>query len=433
VTSTEAAVDGDPVGVAPAAEQNRSSMGAFKHRDFALFWWTALISNSGSWMQTVAVPKVIYDLTGSSTWLGIAALASLGPSLILTAFAGVLADRVSRRLILIVTQLVQMAVAIGLFALYLADAMTPLRIIWLLVVSGIAAGFQTSAWQSFVPTLVPRERLMDAVRLNSVQFTAARALGPGFGALALTLFGTGTAFLLNALTYVLVVAALLVVNPRQVIGKAKNEPVFKVLAEGFRFVASRQVFRRIVLTMFLISLLGQTLMQLAAGIAADLYNKPTADNAILVAAMGVGSVPMSIYIIGWAGRVQRSRMVLFSIVVYFIGVSMIPLSSNFTVGVIAFGLLGVAHMPLASTMNTYLQAYVADEIRGRVLSIYLLAVMAGMPAGALIFGRLADVIGMRQAMAIDALAFAGLLVLVVVGFNRFTAIDRDEPVPLGAT
>jgi MFS family permease len=222
------------------------------------------------------------------------------------------------------------------------------------------------------------------------------------------------------------------VHPRQHIGKAKSEPVFKVLAEGFRYVASRQVFRRVIFTMFLVALLGQSIMQLAAGIAAELYYRPTADNAILVAAMGVGSVPMSIYIIGFAARVKRSKMVLFSIVVYTIGIGLLPLTHSFAVGIIAFGLVGMAHMPLATTMNTYLQAYVPDEIRGRVLSIYLLAVLAGLPAGALLFGKLADVLGMQEAMVINALAFFCLLLLVVFPYHRFTSIDQEDVIPVEA-
>ena len=270
---------------------------------------------------------------------------------------------------------------------------------------------------------------MDAVRLNSVQFTAARALGPGFGALALTLFGTGTAFLLNALTYLVVVGALLVVHPRQHIGKAKHEPVLKVLAEGFRYVASRKIFRRIVGTMFLVAMLGQCIMQLAAGIAADLYSRPTEDNAILVAAMGVGSVPMAIYVIGFAGQVKRSRMVLMSILVYSAGICLLPATHSFAMGVVAFGLVGMAHLPLATTMNTYIQAFVPDEIRGRVLSIYLLAVLAGLPIGAVVFGKLADVIGMQGSLTVNAAAFVGLVLLVIGPFHRFEAIDVGEIVP----
>ena len=147
-----------------------------RNRNFAVFFGAAVVSNSGTWMQQVAVFALIYDLSGHrGAWLGIVSLAAALPMTVLTPVAGVLADRLPRRLILIVTQLVQAAAAFALWLLYVGDSLTSWRIVGLVFVGGVASGFQMAAWQAFVPTLVPRSQLVEAVRLNSLQFTVSRA------------------------------------------------------------------------------------------------------------------------------------------------------------------------------------------------------------------------------------------------------------------
>ncbi len=140
----------------------KGSLGAFRHRDFAVFWTAATISNAGSWMQVVAVPALLYDMTKSSSWLGISSMASLLPAVVLTPYAGTLADRLPRRSMLLATQSAQMSIAIVLWMLYIGDVISPGWIVALGLCNGVATGFQTAAWQAFVPLLVPPSHLLDA-------------------------------------------------------------------------------------------------------------------------------------------------------------------------------------------------------------------------------------------------------------------------------
>ncbi|HEX7095412.1 MAG TPA: MFS transporter [Acidimicrobiales bacterium] len=405
--------------------QPQPALAAFKHRDFSRFWIAALVSNSAAYMQFIAVPALLKERTGSNTWVGAAAMASMIPATMLTPFAGLLADRVSRRLILTLTQIGQMAVASAMFVLYVVDLLTPWRMMGLLLANGIVSGFQVAAWQSFVPTLVPRHALVDAVRLNSVQFQASRAIGPGIGALAVGLLGIGAAFLLNAVTYVPVILAVLMTRPRQLIVAREGRDIRADFIEGFRFTWGSTALRRAVLTSFVVSVLGQSLTQLAAGIATDVYGRDARANAGLVAAVGVGSLITGIWIIGWGGRVLRSNLAMWGLVGYVLGVTLTVVTTSYAVGVVAFFITGLSHIPIATSLNTFMQSAVPDEIRGRVVSFYLLGVMLGMPIGSFGLGRLSDSIGMREVLVLDAIAFAIYFVVVLVAFNRLREIDQD--------
>ncbi|HEV8295653.1 MAG TPA: MFS transporter [Acidimicrobiales bacterium] len=409
------------------ARARHGAVGALRHRDFALFWTTALVSNSAAWMQMVAVPAKLWKLTGSATWLGAASMASLLPAVLLTPLAGVLADRTSRRLILIVTQNGQMLFAFAFWVLYLADELTPWRMLGLLLGNGVVSGIQVAAWQSFVPTLVPREDLIDAVRLNSVQFQAARAIGPGVGALAVSFFGIGTAFLLNAVTFVPVVIAVMVARPRQAMSARAGEPMRHALAEGFRYTWSRSALRRAVLTALAVSAMGQMVIALAAGISGEIYgHSGTGGNAGLVAALGAGSLVSGLFILTRGDRIARSHMAIVGLAIYVVGILLVPLTTSYRVGMVAFAVCGLAHIPVATSLNTFVQSSVPDEIRGRVLSFYLLGVMIGMPTGALLLGRIGDLIGLRETLVLDAIAFAAFFTIIVLRFGRLQFVDRES-------
>lgn len=411
---------------APRAAQPSGVRAVLRHRDFTTFWVAAIVSNSASWMQTVAVAAHLWDQTHSATWLGASSFAMMIPATLLTPYAGVLADRLPRRLILGVTQSLQMLFAFGFFAVYQAGWLTPWRVILLLSVNGIVSGIQMASWQSFVPTLVPREHLVTAVRLNSVQFQASRAIGPMFGALALGLFGISVAFLANAITFVPVVLAVLIARPMQVIApRSAQAKVFAAMQDGFRYTFSRRPLRRVIVTAFVLSAFGQSLVQLTAAMAGDMFNRPSSDNAGLVAAFGLGSVVSGLLMVGIGSGTHHSVTLRLGMVTYVIGVALIPLTSSYTIGLLGLFVCGLAHIPVATTCNTFMQSSVPDAYRGRVVSCYLTGVMLGMPVGSFALGRLGDLIGMRQTMALDAAIMAVFAVMIVVVYGGMRFLDHE--------
>jgi MFS family permease len=385
-----------------------------RHRDFALFWTAAAISNGGGWMQMVAVPALLYDMTGSSTWLGLASMASLLPAVFLTPHAGVLADRMSRRSILLITQTVQMLCAFGLWTFYLTDSIRPGLIVGIGFIGGIATGFQTAAWQSFVPLLVPADELLDAVKLNSVQFTLARAIGPGLAGAVVSTLGTGAAILINAITYLLVIGALFISNPRQSIVPASAGRVSEVLRDGGRFVWHNRPLRLAVFLAFVTSLCGQALQHVAPAIANRIYDRPSTDNAGLLVALGLGALASSVISVAVGDRLRRSTRVIVALVLFAASTALIPITSSYTVGLIAYFIGGLAHLQSAVALNTLIQGTVPDHLRGRTMSFYVLGILAGIPLGAFTLGRLGDIFTMRVAMYADATVFALLIIVLVV-------------------
>ncbi|MFM8564386.1 MAG: MFS transporter [Acidimicrobiia bacterium] len=420
-----------------SASRRHSSLGALRHRDFALFWTAAAISNGGGWMQLVAVPALLYDMTGSSTWLGVSSMAGLLPAVFLTPHAGVLADRMSRRSILMVTQTVQMLCAFGLWSFYLADSIRPGLIVAIGFIGGIATGFQTAAWQSFVPLLVPPEELLDAVKLNSVQFTLARAIGPGLAGLVVSTLGTGAAIFINAVTYLLVIGALFVSNPRQSIVASNDNKVSDVLRDGGRFVWRSRPLRLAVMLAFLTSLCGQALQHVAPAIADRIFDRPSTDNAGLLVALGLGALVSSVLSVAIGDKLRRSTRVMVALVLFAGSTVLIALTSDYRVGLVAYFIGGLAHLQSAVALNTLIQGTVPDHLRGRTMSFYVLGILAGIPLGAFVLGRLGDIFTMRAAVYADGVVFVILIVLLVTrGWLKeldVTKIDDVNTDPLADT
>ena len=269
--------------------------------------------------------------------------------------------------------------------------------------------------------------LIEAVRLNSLQFTLSRALGPSLGALLVGVWGTGVAFLSNAVTYLLLIVAIYAARPEQVIVRRVTDSFRSVLVEGARYAFGDATLRRIMRMTFLISALGQSTMNIAAAASDRLYSHSAEDNAWLVAAVGAGSAVASLGVLVFGSRARRSAITALGIGIYSVGLLLIPLTGRYAVGVVAFGLTGAAHMLVATSLNTFVQATVPDAMRGRVLSFYLLGVMLGMPAGAFALGALGDAVGLRAVLVADTVAF---VVLTAVTFRgpAFARIDDETPV-----
>ena len=396
-----------------------------RNRNFVVFFVAAIVSNSGTWMQQVAVFALIYELTDHrGAWLGIVSLASSLPVIVLTPAAGVLADRLPRRLILTVTQLVQAAAAFALWLLYVADHLTAWRIVGLVFLGGIAGGFQLAAWQAFIPTLVPRAQLVEAVRLNSLQFTVSRALGPSVGAVLVSLWGIGPAVFFNAVTYLLVVGAIFITHANQVIPVKGSQRFVTELVEGARYVMGNSLLRLIIVLAFILSLSGQSIAAIAAAVAFRLYGHDAKDNAWLITALGVGALFMSVYMLLVAGRFRRTVLTKAGIVIYAVGLALIPLTTNFGVGLVAYGICGLAHVLVGTSLNTFVQASVPDEIRGRAMSFYLLGIMLGFPLGALLIGRVGDAVGFREVMVFNVIVFS-VLTFLLTHMDQYAQIDHD--------
>jgi len=411
--------------VTDAKRRSGTSFRVLRSRDFAVFWSAALVSNTGSWMQTIAVPFVIYKMTHSTTWLGFAAFMNFVPAMLAGPFGGSYADRHSRKKILLVTQTVMMISAFGLFAIWVIDIATPGLIVAIVFVSGFVSGINITTWQAFITQLVDTEELVDAVRLNSMQFMGARAFGPAIAGLILQTLGASAAFLANAVSFVLVLAALLVVRPRPQVYSEEKGSVLGHFREGWRVVRSRTALFLPVLMIGVVSLLGTSVIQLAPALARDEFHVGRGAYGILVAAFGLGAVTGSVTVAIVADRMQRSGVARFGIVGLSLAVAALGVAPGYAFGVVAMFAMGLTYLLLATSLNTGLQARVEDEFRGRAMAIYLSSLLLGVPVGALIQGKLASMVDLRAVVVGSGVALLGFAVFAMVRYERLRPLDES--------
>ena len=401
-----------------------SALGALRHRDFAVFWSAALISNAANWMQQFTVPFLVFDMTGSNTWVGAAAFTMLIPAVGLAPVAGMLADRFARQKVMIITLFVHTLACAAFAALWMAGQLTPWRIIGLNLVIGIAVGIQASSWLALVPLLVPSSSLLSAIRLNSAQFTASRAIGPLTGAALLALLGAGSVFVANAATYALLMVVIATMRPRK-LAPAVSQPLRVFLAAGVAYVRRRSSLLQAVLTGFVMAYLGGALLHLAAGLASEDYHVDEIGLAGLITAAGVGSVVGSALIIGYGDRVDRSLLARWGLALYAAASLLAVATTSYPVGLAGYFLSGVAHVCVAISMNSAIQSQVAEEMRGRTMSLYVMGIFGGWPTGALVGGWLGDEVGLRLVFTINGIVLALYLVTVIVRWDGLRALDSN--------
>jgi MFS family permease len=409
-----------------AAPPRKGTFSSLRHRNFAMFWAAAVLSNTGSTMQQVTVPFVIYELTKSTAWLGISAAIAFVPPVLLGPLGGALADRVSRRQVLLVCQSIMMVSAFGLWALWESGHAAVWSILLIVLVNGMAGGVSISSWQAFVPSLVPRDDLMNAVRLNSIQFTVARAGGPALAGLVLATLGPGAAFFGNAVSFIPVVVVLLLI-PNQAAERPNSaHSIAKEFVDGLGYTRRHPSLFQCIVNIFVLATLAYAIIQLAPAVALDQLHVGKAGYGLLVATYGVGSIICSFFLAARGDRFARSTAAMVGFAIAVVGLLVLGVSTAFWLGAAAFFMIGVAQTVAAVSYNTAIQVQVNDAFRGRVLAVYLMAIQLGLPVGALALGTVATVTGTRWLALGCGFMLLGYFVFVMIGFKGMRAIDPNE-------
>jgi MFS family permease len=419
-TESEAAVP--PQGLRHAAR-------AFRHRDFTVFWIGALASNTGSWVQNLAVPFVLYQVTKSAFWVGLATFTQFLPVMLLGPLAGSIADRFERRKVLLVTQSLMALSALSLWLAWASDAHQPWLILLLVAISGVFAGINIPSWQSFVNDLVPREDLLSAVALNSLQFNAARALGPGIAGVLLASFGPSWAFFLNGVSFLFVLLALALVRVRPA-PRAVN-PTGGFLRQFTRALAysRRQPGILIgIVVAILVGGLGNPVFQFTVVFAGEVYDVGPIGLSLLNVSLGLGAVMAAPLVSGWDALLSRATLVRWGLLVYGGAIIAFGAASQYVVGLLALTIIGGAFLVVISATNTSVQLIVADHMRGRVMAVRIMAFTGAYPLGALVQGWVSDAIGPRLTVAGAGtiLLLAGLWLGSKPALLRRLDDDHDE-------
>ena len=396
-----------------------------RHASFTTCWLGGTLAHTANWMQSIAVPILVYEVTDSKTWLGIAAVASQAPALIGSPLGGAWADRYSKRAILLLTLVVKAAVALAFLTLYGEGRLTPGLMVGLLVLGGFGSTINIATWQPFVTEIVPRALIAPAYRLNAIQFNASRAMGPALAGVVLATLGVGAAFLIQALAYIPLALALLLVRPN----RQPSEPgrgAFRDLLAAARVVGADRRLWVPTLVVTVTATFGQGLHQLMAAIGADLFGVGEQGIGTLLSSIGVSSVVAALFVMWLGERVPRSTQVHYGYAIYVAGLALVVATTSFWIGVAGFALTGIAHVLIHVSATLTVQTQVEERMRGRVTALYLMGIIVGIPIGAQLGGLLADATSMRSVIVVAA---AGLALFWLYGGLRlrgFRDLDGAE-------
>jgi MFS family permease len=399
---------------------------ALAHRNFRLFWTGAFLSNAGTWMQSVAQAWLVLQLTNSGTWLGVDNFMATVPGLLLTLVGGVIADFVDRKRLLIITQACAGASALVLAALVATGVVKVWMILALTFVTGCCWAISGPSYQAITVDLVEREDLANAIALNSSQFQLARVVGPLLAGLTISALGLAGCFLANGLSYVAIVIALSyvrfgkaggVVSPTAATGAARaltdRRALWSDLVEGFRYVRSRPRVRVILLCSGMVSLFGTPYIVLMPLFAKNVYGWGETGLSLMMGTAGAGALTGALAL-AYLGDFPRKGWLLLASV--FVGGACImgfAVAGRLAIALpLLFG-VGYSMVSFFAVGNTLLQQLVTDEMRGRVMSMWLLTFIGTMPFGSFLSGTSADRFGPRPTLAVCGLVM--LLFAIAVG------------------
>jgi MFS family permease len=387
---------------------------ALKHKNYRLFFTGQIISLTGSWMQQVALSWLVYRISGSAFILGLVGFSSQIPILFLTPFAGVLIDRMNKHRIIIATQVLLMLQAFILTFLVFSDIVEVWQIIILNIFLGAVNAFDLPARQSFVIEMVEkREDLSNAIALNSSIFNSARLAGPSIAGILISVTGEGICFLINGISYIAVIAALLLmtIKPHQL--EAKHSDIFQGFKEGIKYTFGFIPIRIILLMIALISIVGMPYTILMPIFAKEILHGGPHTLGFLMGAIGVGALCGAFYLASRKSVLGLGKVIGIAAASFGIGLIFFSLSTNFILSMILLMLTGMSMMVQMSSSNTILQTIVEDKMRGRVMSFYTTAFVGMAPFGSLIAGSLASEIGAPNTLIIGGICcIAGAAVYV---------------------
>ncbi|MEW5885031.1 MAG: MFS transporter [Armatimonadota bacterium] len=393
---------------------------ALRHRDFRLFWFGALVSFFGTWIQNVGQGWLVYELTGSETLLGLLTLITNGPMMVLTPVGGWLADRYDKKLILTMTQSALALTALTLSMAVFGGFASFGLIAVLAALSGVAAAIDIPTRHTMISSIVPPEDLANAIPLNSATFNLARLVGPAIGGFLLEQFGAGTCYFINGISFLALISALHMIQADVKPNHRGGGTMLNNLAEGFLYVWQRRDFRLLALMVFVAAFFGMFFISLLPAVAKSKFNLGGNGLGMLMSSTGVGAV---VGLLGLAAlsRLPRRGLVLV-LAMFGIGLGSIglALSAQPYQAMFALALLGMSGSAFLSGANAVYQALSGPEIRGRVISVHIWVVAAANPIGSFVFGRVSERNGLEFAFALGG----SVVVAVAVGVYLFSKSIR---------
>ena len=369
---------------------------AFTYRNYRLFWFGQLVSVTGTWMQNLALSWLVYETLGVSPFqLGLVHVLQFLPVLLLGIPAGVIADRFPKRRVLMVTQSVMLVMAASLATLVLTDHITLWQVYALAFGLGMANAVDMPTRQAFVSEMVGKDHLMNAIALNSALFNTGRIVGPALAGILLALIGPGWLFAANAASYLAVITGLVMMSIAPIVGTSSDSPLQR-LRDGLSYVRQDPLIFRTVIMVGTIGIFGMNFNVWIPVLASDEFAAGSEAYGTLFSAMGAGSLIGALSLAFFGRGPNRNRMIAAALVmgVAEIASAFVATSDAALIfGALSLGIVGLATTNTMSTANTLVQTRADDELRGRVMAVYMTVFAGSIPIGALIAGWVTDHFG----------------------------------------
>ncbi len=401
----------------------QETFAALKHYNYRLWFAGQVVSLVGTWMQSTAQGYLIYQITHSPAYLGLVGFFGGVPTLLFTLFGGVIADRLPRRRLLVITQTSMMILAFILAALTFSNTVRPWHILVLAFLLGVANAFDAPARTSFVLELVDRATMTNAIALNSTMFNIATVVGPSVAGVTYAALGPAWCFTLNGFSFIAVIIALLLMRIKLEAKQLRRAPALMELGEGIRYVLRNRMILSLIGTVGFVSIFGIGMMNLLPAWAVDVLHGDVTTNGWLISARGFGSLVSALMLAYWGSRKFRGRLWTYGAFVMpvmlfiFAWLRWLPLSLVALIGV------GWGFMMVLNNSQAIVQSLVPDNLRGRVMGVYTLIFFGSMPLGSLLAGSLAQWVGEPLTVMVGS---ALLLVLAIAAWAFLPDIRQQE-------
>lgn len=383
---------------------------SFRHRNYRLFYAGNLMSNTGTWVQRVAQDWLALELTHSGTALGIVTALQFGPAIFFSLHGGRLADRFSKRWLIIWTNAVS-AITAGLIGLMvLNSSITIGSLYFLALVSGIAGAIQAPIWQTFVHDLVGADDLPNAIALNSTNFNIGRLIGPAISGYLISLFSTGPSFVLNAISYGFSIYALIAMRESELFVDADvSDDADTSIRAGFRYLRSRPDIMTILALVAAAGTFGLNYQMFMALMSKEVFHQTADSFGLLGSVMAVGSVSGALFVARRPNR-PTARFVHGLVLTFGTITALAGLAPTYLTYMAALPFCGFAALTMLSSANAYVQSTTEPAFRGRVMGVYMLVFIGGTPLGSLVVGALAEAVSPRASILVGG----GIVVLVAL-------------------
>jgi MFS family permease len=411
------------------------SFAPLRHPAYARLWTGAFVSNIGTWMESIALGIYVTKHTNQAAWTGTVAAAAFLPIAFLSPIGGALADRFPRRLLMIVTSLVQTALAGLLTFLFVVGHPSAPTITLIALGNGVCAALGFPSFQAMLPDLVPVEDLPGAIALSSAQYNLGRVIGPAIAGIVIAIGGSahgstrGYALAegINAVSFLAVVAVMLTLTLPAPSALARAEKFFSSIADGFRFVRREPGLRVTALAMCLNTFLAAPFIALVPAMALKVLDSGSGGTAVLITAQGIGAVLMAFSLGSLVERYGARRVLMTLMSLLPMALAAYGAAPDLAISALALFFVGILYLGALSSFTTIAQLRVPSEIRGRVLAVFTVILGALYPLGSVVQGKIADRVGLRGT-TVGAAALMALVMVVTRVARPGISAAIDAPV-----